>query len=69
MQGGLDRDLRAISLEQLTARELPGFAIGGLAGGEEKDEFWKVVEQCTAGLPQEKPRYVMGIGEGVGRIM
>lgn len=64
VQGGLDRDLRTISLEQLTTRELPGFAIGGLAGGEEKDQFWRVVEQCTAVLPAGKPRYVMGIGKG-----
>lgn len=35
------------------------YAIGGLAGGEEKDAFWRVVAQCTAGLPEDKPRYVM----------
>ncbi len=44
------------------ARDLPGYAIGGLAGGESKDDFWRVVSQCTAGLPPGKPRYVMGIG-------
>jgi tRNA-guanine family transglycosylase len=38
------------------------YAIGGLAGGEEKDAFWRVVAQCTAGLPEDKPRYVMGVG-------
>ena len=35
------------------------YAIGGLAGGEDKDSFWRVVAQCTAGLPENKPRYVM----------
>jgi tRNA-guanine family transglycosylase len=35
------------------------YAIGGLAGGEDKDSFWRVVAQCTAGLPEDKPRYVM----------
>ena len=46
-------------------RDLPGYAIGGLSGGEAKNEFWRVVEQCTrpgAGLPEQKPRYLMGVG-------
>jgi hypothetical protein len=47
---------------QLIARNAPGYAIGGLAGGETKDMFWRVVAQCAAGLPPGKPRYVMGIG-------
>ncbi|KAL6179417.1 hypothetical protein ACLB2K_050932 [Fragaria x ananassa] len=38
------------------------YAIGGLAGGESKDSFWRVVAQCTAALPEDKPRYVMGVG-------
>ncbi|KAM1734424.1 hypothetical protein ACFX11_019907 [Malus domestica] len=38
------------------------YAIGGLAGGESKDSFWRVVAQCIAALPGEKPRYVMGVG-------
>ena len=42
--------------------KLPGYAIGGLAGGEEKSAFVKVVSQCTAALPENKPRYVMGVG-------
>ncbi|GFR40021.1 hypothetical protein Agub_g556 [Astrephomene gubernaculifera] len=62
VQGGLDPRLREISMQQLVARDLPGYAIGGLAGGESKDDFWRVVAQCTAGLPPGKPRYVMGIG-------
>ena len=43
----------------LTSTDLPRYAIGGLSGGEEKDAFWRVVAQCTAGLPEDKPRYVM----------
>jgi len=42
--------------------KLPGYAIGGLAGGEEKSAFCRVVSQCTAALPTNKPRYVMGVG-------
>jgi len=62
VQGGIDPNLRDMCLKGLVARNLPGYAIGGLAGGEEKDAFWRVVAQCTAGLPEDKPRYVMGVG-------
>jgi len=41
---------------------VPGYAVGGLSGGEAKDEFWKVVSLCTSLLPEEKPRYCMGVG-------
>lgn len=41
---------------------IPGYAIGGLAGGESKDAFWKVVDQCCKALPDDKPRYLMGVG-------
>ncbi|KAF4744326.1 Queuine tRNA-ribosyltransferase catalytic subunit 1, partial [Perkinsus olseni] len=49
----------------LQKRKLPGYAIGGLSGGEAKESFWQVVEQCTAqpeGLPADRPRYLMGVG-------
>ncbi|GJP49967.1 hypothetical protein CLOM_g9122 [Closterium sp. NIES-68] len=62
VQGGLDPTLRDICLKGLIQRDLPGYAIGGLAGGEDKDAFWRVVAQCTAALPANKPRYVMGVG-------
>ncbi|XP_051188194.1 uncharacterized protein [Lolium perenne] len=62
VQGGLDPVLRDICVRGLVERNLPGYAIGGLAGGEDKDSFWRVVAQCTAGLPEDKPRYVMGVG-------
>lgn len=62
VQGGLDPVLRDICVRGLVERNLPGYAIGGLAGGEDKDSFWRVVAQCTALLPEDKPRYVMGVG-------
>ncbi|KAL6578368.1 hypothetical protein OROMI_010696 [Orobanche minor] len=62
VQGGLDPVLRDICVKGLVERDLPGYAIGGLAGGEDKDSFWRVVAQCTAALPEDKPRYVMGVG-------
>ena len=62
VQGGLDPKLREKSLADLIARNTPGYAVGGLAGGEDKSSFWRAVAQCTARLPANKPRYVMGIG-------
>ena len=46
----------------MSSRNLPGYAIGGLAGGESKDDFWRTVKVCTDVLPVDKPRYVMGVG-------
>lgn len=69
MQGGLDAALRTKSLADLTARNLPGYAIGGLSGGEDKESFWKVVAQCAPALPDGKPRYVMGIGYPVDIVV
>jgi queuine tRNA-ribosyltransferase len=66
-QGGLDvapGGLRERCLAGLLARAdaLPGLAIGGLAGGEAKDAFWRVVDHAAARLPARKPRYLMGVG-------
>ena len=47
---------------EMVKRDLPGYAIGGLSGGEEKDTFWRIVTLCTDLLPKNKPRYVMGVG-------
>jgi len=43
-------------------RDVAGFAIGGLSGGEEKTIFWKMVDVSTDCLPNNKPRYLMGVG-------
>ncbi|KAJ7132753.1 tRNA-guanine(15) transglycosylase-like protein [Mycena crocata] len=64
VQGGLDFELRDRCLVQMIERKdkVAGFAIGGLSGGEEKDIFWQIVRQCTEKLPEDRPRYCMGIG-------
>jgi queuine tRNA-ribosyltransferase len=65
IQGGLDVSpggLRDQCLKEMIARDTPGYAIGGLAGGEDKDSFWRVVAHCAAALPPNKPRYLMGVG-------
>ncbi|KAL8927476.1 MAG: hypothetical protein Q9208_002281 [Pyrenodesmia sp. 3 TL-2023] len=62
IQGGLDLELRKECCEEMANRETPGVAIGGLSGGEDKENYCKVVDNCTNWLPQNKPRYVMGVG-------
>lgn len=62
IQGGLDLDMRRECCTEMIARDTPGIAIGGLSGGEAKADYCRVVEACTAMLPDLKPRYVMGIG-------
>lgn len=47
---------------EMVKRNTPGYAIGGMAGGEDKEDFWKTVAKCCEMLPPDKPRYVMGIG-------
>nr|BAN21245.1 tRNA-guanine transglycosylase [Riptortus pedestris] len=62
VQGGLDKDLRKKCVSELVKRNVRGFAVGGLSGGEAKDDFWRVVNLCTDLLPRDKPRYCMGVG-------
>lgn len=54
--------LDVLSPSEMTKRDVPGFAIGGLSGGEEKDDFWRMVTLSTDHLPRGKPRYLMGVG-------
>ncbi|XP_021239456.1 queuine tRNA-ribosyltransferase catalytic subunit 1, partial [Numida meleagris] len=62
IQGGLSPTLRRRCLEEMTQRDVPGFAIGGLSGGEDKALFWRTVKLSTERLPPHKPRYLMGVG-------
>lgn len=62
IQGGLDLDMRRECCAAMAARGTPGVAIGGLSGGEAKADYCRVVDTCTGQLPEDKPRYVMGIG-------
>lgn len=72
VQGGMFVDLRMQSIREITSFDLPGFAIGGLSVGEENAVMYDLLEQTTASLPSDKPRYLMGVGnpdnlvEGVG---
>jgi len=62
IQGGVFKDLRDQSLAQLTGLNFPGYAIGGLAVGESREKMFKIVEYITPKMPEQKPRYLMGLG-------
>jgi queuine tRNA-ribosyltransferase len=62
VQGGLHADLRRRSAEGLIEAEFPGYAIGGLAIGESKQQTVEITASTTAVLPVDKPRYLMGVG-------
>lgn len=67
-QGGVHPDLRRQSGEFLVSLDLPGYAIGGLAVGETKSEMHATIELMDQVLPDEKPRYLMGVGTPVDLI-
>ena len=62
VQGGMFPDLRAQSAEQLIEMGFDGYAIGGLSVGEPKDLMFEVLEQTAPLLPEDAPRYLMGVG-------
>ena len=62
VQGGVNLDLRARSVEQVCNIDLPGYAIGGVAVGESPEKIIEVVKFTANLLPEEKPRYLMGVG-------
>ena len=62
VQGGMHRDLREQSANDLRALGFDGYALGGLSVGEEKGLMYEIMGYCAPFLPFDKPRYVMGIG-------
>ncbi|MBN1108327.1 MAG: tRNA guanosine(34) transglycosylase Tgt, partial [Bacteroidales bacterium] len=62
VQGGVFDDLRRISAEKIASAGMAGNAIGGLSVGEPAEEMYRVIETVNAILPEDKPRYLMGVG-------
>ena len=62
VQGGTNAPLRLQCIDQLCALPFAGYAIGGLAVGEENEEMYRITELCCEHLPHDKPRYLMGVG-------
>ena len=63
MQGGLERDLRQESAEALRAIGFDGYAVGGLAVGEGQEAMFGCLDYAPDFLPEDKPRYLMGVGK------
>jgi queuine tRNA-ribosyltransferase len=62
VQGSTFQDLRTECARQLAAMDLPGYAIGGLSVGEPKSAMEEMIDASLDPLPEEKPRYLMGVG-------
>ncbi len=61
-QGGTYDDLRIEHMQRIAEFDLPGYAIGGLAVGEEAEVMYHIIEQVEPFMPVDKPRYLMGVG-------
>ena len=62
IQGGFYKDLREQSAKDLISLDFPGYAIGGISVGEPKEEFLNILRYTTPLMPENKPRYLMGVG-------
>ena len=62
IQGGFYKDLREQSAKDLISLDFPGYAIGGISVGEPKEEFLDILRYTTPLMPENKPRYLMGVG-------
>ncbi|MFH2039027.1 MAG: tRNA guanosine(34) transglycosylase Tgt [Chloroflexota bacterium] len=62
IQGGVDLELRIESADYISSLPFPGIAIGGLSVGETKQEMYNVLDAINPHLPENKPRYLMGVG-------
>jgi len=63
IQGGVYEDLRDISLAGLLDIGFDGYAVGGLAVGEPKEDMHRILEHVCPRIPEDKPRYLMGVGK------
>jgi queuine tRNA-ribosyltransferase len=62
VQGGISRERRMQHMEEITALDFDGHALGGLAVGEAVEDTYRVLDEVAHELPAEKPRYLMGVG-------
>ena len=64
-QGSTYEDIRVEHMKEIAKLDLDGYAIGGLAVGEEADEMYRIIDAVEPHMPQNKPRYLMGVGTPV----
>ena len=62
IQGGMYKELRLKSIQSLLDLNFDGYAVGGLAVGEKQEKMLNITSICTKNIPENKPRYLMGIG-------
>jgi queuine tRNA-ribosyltransferase len=62
IQGSMFKDLRLQSAAEITKLDLPGYAIGGVSVGEPKELMYEVLDYTVPVLPEDRPRYLMGVG-------
>lgn len=73
VQGGMDERLRTTCASELAALDFTGYAVGGLSVGETPEEMYRVLDFTVPAMPEDKPRYLMGVGrprdllEAIGR--
>lgn len=65
VQGGAYEDLRKMSAEETVKMDFDGYSIGGTSVGEDKDTMYKMIDWAIKHLPEDKPRYLMGVGDPV----
>jgi queuine tRNA-ribosyltransferase len=61
-QGGIYKDLRKRSIEEIASMDFDGVALGGIAVGETKEQMFDVINHAAPLMPRDKPRYLMGVG-------
>jgi len=61
-QGGTYKDIRIENMQKIAEMDLEGYAIGGLAVGESPDEMLNIIQTVVPHMPEDKPRYLMGVG-------
>ena len=64
-QGGVYEDIRVRHIKEITQLDLPGYAVGGLAVGESAEEMYRILDAVLPFYPENKPRYLMGVGTPV----
>jgi len=68
VQGGEFADLREMCAKELAAMDFPGYSIGGTSVGEPKDVMYQMIDDSVKWLPEDKPRYLMGVGNPIDLI-
>ena len=68
VQGGIDNELRAECAEATAALQFDGYGIGGLSVGEPREEMLPALAAAISGLPADRPRYLMGVGDPVSML-